>query len=321
MGSALETLCGQAVGAGQLNMLGLYMQRSVIITRVTAYLLSPIYPFASPLLKLLHRSKHISQQAGQYAIWFFPQLFAYAHNYPIKKFPQVQSKIWVMTIISILVMEFHIFLNWFLITVLRYSLFGAALAGNISWWILVLAQIVFVVSGFFPESWTGLSLSAFESLPCLLRPSVASALGDMGLHCGDLRGWLVTKCKGSIGFHFNLHRLTALDLDDCSQPKCCSQHESFQMSLELEEAAQLSIAMTVTTSTLFGVHLDSRGGSGGRLAVHGHDNQHFALLHNWASNWCLARVQHQSRHRRQLDWDVAWSYASNSSVAANPLPD
>ncbi|KAA8545936.1 hypothetical protein F0562_020613 [Nyssa sinensis] len=36
MGSALETLCGQAVGAGQLNMLGIYLQRSWIITGVTA---------------------------------------------------------------------------------------------------------------------------------------------------------------------------------------------------------------------------------------------------------------------------------------------
>ncbi|CAL9166586.1 unnamed protein product [Musa hybrid cultivar] len=32
MGSDLETLCGQAVGAGQLHMLGIYMQRSWIIT-------------------------------------------------------------------------------------------------------------------------------------------------------------------------------------------------------------------------------------------------------------------------------------------------
>ncbi|CAD5167169.1 unnamed protein product [Musa acuminata subsp. malaccensis] len=32
MGSDLETLCGQAVGAGQLHILGIYMQRSWIIT-------------------------------------------------------------------------------------------------------------------------------------------------------------------------------------------------------------------------------------------------------------------------------------------------
>ncbi|CAL5377240.1 unnamed protein product [Camellia sinensis] len=35
-------------------------------------------------------------------------------------------------------------------TNLRNNLLGAAITGNISWWILVLAQIVYVISGFFP---------------------------------------------------------------------------------------------------------------------------------------------------------------------------
>ncbi|KAL0357888.1 UNVERIFIED_CONTAM: protein DETOXIFICATION 32 [Sesamum calycinum] len=33
MGSAVETLCGQAYGAGQLEMLGVYLQRSWVILR------------------------------------------------------------------------------------------------------------------------------------------------------------------------------------------------------------------------------------------------------------------------------------------------
>ncbi|KAF2294437.1 hypothetical protein GH714_011344 [Hevea brasiliensis] len=92
MGSALETLCGQVVGAGQLNMLGIYMQRSWIITGVTALVLTPFYVFASPLLKLLRQDKDISRLAGKYSIWVIPQLFAYAINYPIQKFLQAQSR-------------------------------------------------------------------------------------------------------------------------------------------------------------------------------------------------------------------------------------
>ncbi|CAL9169651.1 unnamed protein product [Musa hybrid cultivar] len=55
MGSDLETLCGQAVGAGQLHILGIYMQRSWIITLVTATALTPLYVFTAPILKLLHQ--------------------------------------------------------------------------------------------------------------------------------------------------------------------------------------------------------------------------------------------------------------------------
>ncbi|KAL2484506.1 root hair specific 2 [Abeliophyllum distichum] len=53
MGSALETLCGQAFGAGQIDMLGVYLQRSWIILLTTAFFLMFFYIFAEPLLRLI----------------------------------------------------------------------------------------------------------------------------------------------------------------------------------------------------------------------------------------------------------------------------
>ncbi|KAK4411417.1 protein DETOXIFICATION 34 [Sesamum angolense] len=43
MASALETLCGQAFGAGEIKMLGVYMQRSWIILTATCICLLPLY--------------------------------------------------------------------------------------------------------------------------------------------------------------------------------------------------------------------------------------------------------------------------------------
>lgn len=176
MGSALETLCGQAVGAEQFNMLGIYMQRSWIITFGTAILLTPLYIFTSPLLKLLHQSSQISELSGKYAIWVIPQLYAYALNFPIQKFLQAQTKIWVMTNICLVMLGFHTLLNWILVTKLGHGLLGAAVAGNISWWLMVLAQLLYAVSGFFPDSWTGFSCLAFKSIASFLKLSLASAV-------------------------------------------------------------------------------------------------------------------------------------------------
>ncbi|GFQ03819.1 cytochrome c biogenesis protein ccs1 chloroplastic [Phtheirospermum japonicum] len=162
MGSALETLCGQAVGAGQHSMLGVYMQRSCIITMITALFLTPLYIFTKPILIILRQDEKISDLAGKYALWVIPQLFAYALNFPVQKFLQAQSKIWVMTIISIVVLGFHVFLNWIFVVRLDKGMFGAAIAENVSWWLVVLGQIVYIVAGFFPESWTGFSLTAFN---------------------------------------------------------------------------------------------------------------------------------------------------------------
>ncbi|XP_019169466.1 PREDICTED: protein DETOXIFICATION 33-like [Ipomoea nil] len=175
MGSALETLCGQAVGASEFNMLGIYLQRSWIITGVTALLLTPAYVFTSPILKLLRQDKHISHVAGKYAIWVIPQLFAYALNFPIQKFLQAQAKVWVMAIISVAALAVHGLLSWVLVMRLDRGLLGAAIAGNVSWWILIIAQIVYIVSGSFPDSWTGFSWLAFKSLFNFVKLSLASA--------------------------------------------------------------------------------------------------------------------------------------------------
>uniref|UniRef100_A0A803L0R9 Uncharacterized protein n=1 Tax=Chenopodium quinoa TaxID=63459 RepID=A0A803L0R9_CHEQI len=64
MGSALETLCGQAFGAKQLNMLGVYLQRSWVILFTTALTLSPLYIFATPLWLLIGETPAISKAAG-----------------------------------------------------------------------------------------------------------------------------------------------------------------------------------------------------------------------------------------------------------------
>ncbi|PKA65958.1 Protein transparent TESTA 12 [Apostasia shenzhenica] len=176
MGSALETLCGQAVGAGQLNMLGIYMQRSWIICGVTALILTPLYVFTSPLLQLLRQSKPISKLAGKYCIWVIPQLFAYAANFPLQKFFQSQSKVWVITVISGVVLAIHILLNWVFVAKLNQGLVGAAVVGNVSWWLADIAQMVYLMSGCFPDAWSGFSVSAFESLAAFVRLSLASAI-------------------------------------------------------------------------------------------------------------------------------------------------
>lgn len=258
MGSALETLCGQAVGAGQFNMLGIYLQRSWIITIVTALFLTPFYVFSSPLLKLLHQDKDISDLAGKYCRWVIPQLFAYALNFPIQKFLQSQSKVWAMTVFSILSLGIHVLLNWVLITKLGNGLLGAAIAGNISWWILVFAQIVYVVSGYFPDAWTGFSLLAFRSLTGFLKLSLASAVmlclelwyyTAVILMVGVLQNPAIAVDAISICMNLQLWTLMiALGFN-----AAVSVRVSNELGAGRPKAAKFSIVVTVLTSATFGV--------------------------------------------------------------------
>lgn len=176
MGSALETLCGQAYGAGHLDMLGIYLQRSWIILNSTAVLLSLLYIFATPILRAIGQTESISEAAGTFAIWMIPQLFAYAMNFPIAKFLQSQSKIMVMAVIAAVVLVFHTILSWLLIIELGLGLVGAAVVLNASWWTIVLAQFAYIMSGTCGRAWSGFSIRAFQNLWGFVKLSLASAI-------------------------------------------------------------------------------------------------------------------------------------------------
>ncbi|KAF5195464.1 Detoxification-like protein [Thalictrum thalictroides] len=176
MGSALETLCGQAFGAKQLHMLGVYMQRSWIILIVMCIILLPIYIWASPILRLFGQNKEIAELTGRFALYMIPQLFAYGVNFPIQKFLQAQSKVMTMAWISAIALVFHVFLSWLLIIRFQFGLVGAAVSLNLSWWIVVLAQFAYIVIGYCPGAWTGFSWSAFHDLGAFARLSIASAI-------------------------------------------------------------------------------------------------------------------------------------------------
>ncbi|XP_071687788.1 protein DETOXIFICATION 31-like [Rutidosis leptorrhynchoides] len=176
MGSALETLCGQAYGAGQMEMLGIYMQRSWIILFVTGLIMMFLYIFATPLLLLIGQTEPISHAAGKMALWMIPQLFAYAANYPIAKFLQAQSKIMVMSVISGVALVLHTFFSWLFMLKLGWGLWGGAIVLNFSWWFMVVAQMVYILSGTCGQAWSGFSMAAFNNLWSFVKLSFASAI-------------------------------------------------------------------------------------------------------------------------------------------------
>ncbi|GLJ18552.1 hypothetical protein SUGI_0329990 [Cryptomeria japonica] len=176
MGSALETLCGQAFGAKQLRMLGVYMQRSWVILLTTACLMTTIYVWSAQILKLIGQEDDIAELAGKFALWMLPQLFAYAMVFPLAKFLQAQSKVMAMAVIAGVALAFHVLFSWLLIFKWGCGLWGAALVLDLSWWIIVLAQLGYILSGTCNEAWGGFSWAAFHNLGAFVRLSLASGV-------------------------------------------------------------------------------------------------------------------------------------------------
>ncbi|CAI0470299.1 unnamed protein product [Linum tenue] len=175
MGSALETLCGQAFGAGQVELLGVYMQRSWLILLGACFFLLPLYLYATEILKLLGIEPDIAELAGRFTIQVIPQMFSLALNFPTQKFLQAQSNVGFLAWIGFVTFVIHIVLLYFFIYIFKWGLTGAAVAYDISAWGLALAQVVYIV-GWCKEGWRGLSWLAFKDLWGFFKLSIASAV-------------------------------------------------------------------------------------------------------------------------------------------------
>eukprot|EP01018_Ginkgo_biloba_P014506 Gb_32573 [translate_table: standard] len=177
MGSAVETLCGQAYGAKKYEMLGIYMQRSAVILVVTGIPLTVMYLMAKPILILLGQSTRIASAAALFVYGLIPQIFSYALNFPIQKFLQAQSVVAPSAYISFFTLFIHLFLSWLAVYKLGLGLIGAALVLSLSWWIIVIAQFVYIIKcPKFKYTWTGFSIQAFSGLSSFLGLSIASAI-------------------------------------------------------------------------------------------------------------------------------------------------
>jgi len=177
MGSAVETLCGQAYGANRHEMLGIYLQRSTVLLMAAGIPLMMIYIFSKPILILLGEPVNIASAAAVFVFGLIPQIFAYAANFPIQKFLQAQSIIAPSAYISLGALVVHVLLTWLAVFKWNWGLLGAGLVLSLSWWIIVVAQFVYIVmSKKCRNTWKGFSVKAFSGLWSFFRLSAASAV-------------------------------------------------------------------------------------------------------------------------------------------------
>lgn len=175
MGSATETLCGQAFGAGQIDMLGVYMQRSWIIMFLCALIITPVYVFTTPILKLLGQQDDVAELAGSFSLLILPQLFSFVVAFPTQKFLQAQSKVWTLAWIGFGALLAHVLMLWLFIFQFGWGTTGAALALNISGWGISISQCIYVI-GWCRDAWHGFSWLAFKDLWGFVKLSFSSAI-------------------------------------------------------------------------------------------------------------------------------------------------
>ncbi|MCO5603639.1 hypothetical protein L7F22_057790 [Adiantum nelumboides] len=145
MASSLETLCGQAFGAKQYRLIGLYLQTGLIVLNILAVFLSFIYGYMGEILILLGQDEQISLEAGKYAKFLIPTLFAHASSQTLIRFLQTQSLVYPMLVCSGVAAAIHVPLCWFLVYKTSLGFTGAALSTSIGNWINVILLYGYII--------------------------------------------------------------------------------------------------------------------------------------------------------------------------------
>ncbi|CAH9110362.1 unnamed protein product [Cuscuta epithymum] len=176
MASAMETLCGQAYGAKQYHMLGIYLQRSCILLSLSSIALLPLFMFASPIVKLLGQSDDVAELTGEVAIWLIPMHLSFPFQFTLMRFLQCQLKTLVIAWVCGGTLLLHVVLNWVFVYTLRVGIVGTAIVLDISWWASVIGLVAYIVFGGCPHSWTGFSRQGIFGLWQFFKLSLASGV-------------------------------------------------------------------------------------------------------------------------------------------------
>ncbi|PSR87774.1 Protein DETOXIFICATION like [Actinidia chinensis var. chinensis] len=177
MGSALETLCGQAYGAKQYHMLGIHTQRAMLTLLATTVPLSLLWFYTTTILTAFGQNPEISTQAGNFNRWMIPSLFAYALLQCLNRFLQTQNIVIPMMISSGVTILFHILLCWVFVFGIGLGSRGAALANVVSNWVNVVLLAVYVkFSPACAKTWTGFSGEALHDVISFVRLAIPSAV-------------------------------------------------------------------------------------------------------------------------------------------------
>ncbi|CAN6234706.1 unnamed protein product [Urochloa humidicola] len=177
MASSLDTLCGQAFGAKQYHLLGIYKQRANLVLTVVSVGVAVVWWYTGKILLLFGQDPEIAAGAGSYIRWMIPALFVYGPLQCHFRFLQTQNIVLPVMLSSGVTALNHVLVCWLLVYKIGLGYKGAALATAISYLANVSILTIYVrLAPACENTRRGFSKEALREIPSFLRLAVPSAL-------------------------------------------------------------------------------------------------------------------------------------------------
>ncbi|KAK4770933.1 hypothetical protein SAY87_031465 [Trapa incisa] len=173
----MEPICGQAYGAKQMKLLGLTLQRTVLLLLSTSLPIAFMWMNMNHILLWCGQDIEISNTAQTFILFAIPDLFFLSLLHPLRIYLRTQNITLPLTYCSAISVLLHIPLNFFLVVYLKLGIGGVGLAmawTNLNLFILLLVFVYF--SRVYVDSWVGPSADCLRGWSSLLALAIPTCI-------------------------------------------------------------------------------------------------------------------------------------------------
>ena len=139
LGSGLDSLCGQAYGAGDLKLVGEHAARGFVVLTIPALLISVLWLNSEFVLKQLGQDPEISELSAKYLTYLIPSVWAMLLSVVARRFLVAQGHTRPLGVASIIVLLISVPLNIAFIgpaalgyETVHFGYLGAAMASSLT---------------------------------------------------------------------------------------------------------------------------------------------------------------------------------------------
>ncbi|KXN71897.1 MATE efflux family protein [Conidiobolus coronatus NRRL 28638] len=177
--NVLNTLCSQAfTGSSDIHMVGVYLQRGILITASLFIPISSIWWNAELILTVLNIDPQLAFMCGSYLKVLLLGYLPYITYDCTKRYLFAQGITTATSYINIIVLPIHICFNYFLVANPATSLgfIGAPLATALSYWVMLILSLLYIsfIDGY--QSWGGWSKKSLRGWGSFLKMAVLSII-------------------------------------------------------------------------------------------------------------------------------------------------
>ncbi|KAF6157911.1 hypothetical protein GIB67_015227 [Kingdonia uniflora] len=173
----MEPICGQAFGAKQRKILGLTLQRTVLLLLCTSIPISFMWLNMKRILLWCGQDEEISSTAHIFIVFSIPDLFFLSLLHPLRIYLRTQSITLPLTYCSAISVFLHIPLNYLLVVQFKMGIAGVAIAmvlTNLNFSLLLTGFILY--SGVYEDSWVAPSMDCLRGWSSLLGLAIPTCV-------------------------------------------------------------------------------------------------------------------------------------------------